>query len=591
MAHFTRFVTRGSTVAPTAHRRRGACLVSWGMRLSPDELTALADPAVELSLINAWPLVEGPAQPWSDDERQGFWSAVVARTEAVSGYVPLLLQQAAERLLEAGIAPPVTFQAWMLTGGQADVLERWYERFPGQLMPWRELAQQVVLKHHGGLRSPLHALVDADAERSDLDDLIDRVLAEGADPNVSDEAGRPVLAMSARLRTVQRLVAAGADPMATSEGQGVLLKAWRHSQNEVNPKRVAAWVALLSDHASPAQRPGVLFDLAQAGQPVLLDAMMGVWGYRPVDLDALEVTRATGARHPPRSWTWPGWLAFHALAGLSSTPGVLLAESIDRLKGRESALPPFDRMWLAVLNRYVDPAASHKSGSLSLRFLDAYKKQPAQPGDVGPWALGQAELPLAEGGITRTHPLRAWLVDQLIEQLQAKQPLPDTWRWSAKFLIEEAEGEQRMPAALYPALRTAVLKHALKHSPSQAPQSLPTVLLALASSLEQGSLVGNPSLPSLGAGGGVNLPGDFKAWIEADWNVATWDPALDACLKSLPERIRPDVIVQRFGNVSGNSPSNWLATWSLLGTRLHARYLEEALPGVSESHPSRRPRL
>ncbi len=114
------------------------------MRLSPDDLTALADPAVELSLINAWPLVEGPAQPWSADERQGFWSAVVARTEAVSGYVPLLLQQAAERLLEAGIAPPVTFQAWMLTGGQADVLERWHERFPGQLMPWRELAQQVV---------------------------------------------------------------------------------------------------------------------------------------------------------------------------------------------------------------------------------------------------------------------------------------------------------------------------------------------------------------------------------------------------------------------------------------------------------------
>ena len=39
------------------------------------------------------------------------------------------------------------------------------------------------------------------------------------------------------------------------------------------------------------------------------------------------------------------------------------------------------------------------------------------------------------------------------------------------------------------------------------------------------------------------------------------------------------------------TPSNWLATWSLLEMRLHARYLEEALPGVSESQPSRRPRL
>ena len=89
----------------------------------------------------------------------------------------------------------------------------------------------------------------------------------------------------------------------------------------------------------------------------------------------------------------------------------------------------------------------------------------------------------------------------------------------------------------------------------------------------------------------MNLPGDFQAWLDTDWNVATWDPALDACLKRLPQRIRPDQIIQRFGNASPNSKSTWLATWSQLGPKLHARYLEEALMAAPESTPSRKPRL
>lgn len=569
------------------------------MPLSNDELAVLADPAGDLDQIQAWPFEAAPAEAWSSAEGERFWEAMGHRVRAVSGYVPQAVEQALTRLLEAGYVPPLEVQAWMLAAGKAngedkledELLERWHRRFPGLLEPLATLASKPVLPHASGLRSPLHALVDANAESGGFDELIVRLLQEGADPNARDAAGRPVMALASRLRTVHPLVTAGADPMATADGKGVLLKALAHSAGEANGQRVAAWVTILSEHASPAQRPGVLFDLAQTGQPVILDALMGVWGYQPEDLDRLTASKVTAAGKPARTWTWPGWLAFQALAGLSPTPGRLLTESIARLHGNEQALPAFDRMWLAVLNRHVDPASSNKSLTLSLRFLEDYRKQPAQPGEVGAWALGQPELPIQEGGITRSHPFRAWLVDRLTEQLQSRQPCPGTWRWSALFLMEEAEGEQRMPSPLYTTLRAEVLKHALKNTPQPDDQSLPTVLLALASSLEQASLMTNPSLPSLGAGGGMNLPGDFQAWLDTDWNVATWDPALDACLKRLPQRIRPDQIIQRFGNASPNSKSTWLATWSRLGPKLHARYLEEALMAAPESTPSRKPRL
>lgn len=554
------------------------------MDLHLNLLVDIANPDFDLAPLEQWPFVEGP----SSSLAPAVLEALTSRVTAGAGYVSRPALAALSRLLEAGHDLPVALQASLMAAGKLDLLDDWSARFPGRLLPLGELAGQVVLPRGPFLVSPLHALVE---NPGDNDELLERVLSAGADPNVANSEGYPPLASVTRLHLVQRLVAAGADPMARVDGRSVLSRAWSHQRDEANPQRVAQWVDLLNAHASPAQRPDVLFDLAAGGPGPLLDALMGVWGVKPEHLDTLTTHRPLAAGRSVRTLSWPGWLAFHALSGLSHLPVRLLGESIGRLQGREKDLPEFDRMWLSVLNHAADPHSNLRGQSLSFKYGSDYRACPAQPGDVGAWALAQDDLPWNEGGITRSHPFRGWVVAQLESQLASAQPCAGTWKVASRLMVEEADGNQRMPPKLYTLVREAVLKHALKNQPGEDVDSVPAVLLAMASSLEQASLLTNPSLPSVDNGGGIHLAGDFQAWIQADWNVSQWESAVEASLKALPERIRPDQIRQRYGAPPTNDPSNWLGTWALLGTRLRARFLEENWADKPVAPSRGRPRM
>lgn len=560
------------------------------MILSQEQLAYIADPQTLSELLSFWPWDNQASAPvWDEATVALFWAAAQARQFKAQGWLIQRDYEALTRVVEQGHVPPVAVQAWALATGKEEPLEAWRALMGDRLMPWGQLAGQPTIEKVDGsvTETPLHMLVRDNQEHGSHEDLIEKLLAQGADPNLRNSRDEPPLALALRLGLVETLVNAGADPWATVGSHSVMSAAW--AGRNYGSACFSRWVAMMGHGGTPEQRTGILFDLARCGQEALLEVFMITWNVQAAELDALTATKSLSTNGPLREWSWTGWVASAALMGLYPAPAQWLAESTQRLGDQVAQLPPYDQTWLAVASEglEVSPRALTSLG----KWRDSIKPHLTA---AGPWAVAHPDLPIDRiGGVTRSHPYRAWLAEQVKNALEAKTPEPGAWHWAARFMLEESEGNERMPTKHYKAVRQAVLNHAMKHAPTPDSTEVGVVLVALASSLEQASLTKNPSLPSLGAGGGMFIPGSFEPWITAPWDQEKWPEGTAAGLQSLIPRIQPNQITANFGRPapSKKGATTWLGTWELFGSILRARTLDEKFQQVEEPATRRRLRL
>ena len=382
----------------------------------------------------------------------------------------------------------------------------------------------------------------------------------------------------------------GADRWAAPLGIPVLTTEWARSHDDTDPVSVRDWAAVL-DSAPVSVRLGLLFGLAAAGHANLFDASRTRWGVGLDALNAAVLKRASVPHRPVREWTWTGWLAFHAFSGPLSLPSRLLRESLQGLGAAANDLPPLERVWLNALVRSQQEERKISSAR-SVWHLNQDLVQPKPMAPIAPeatlqWALGTDRIPLDEGGPVRYRAVRDWLSEGAATDLESASPAAGTWRWAERWLMEEADGEERMSKERYERIRCAVLKVALKEKPA-GPHDLRSgsVWIAILSSLEHAGLE-NGRLPSLGSGSGMHLPGTFEPWLSSPIAEGVWAPATQAQIHALAARVRTDEIQRNYGAAHG--PSTWLGTWALARPRLEKQRLGLCLEPASE--PRRRLRI
>ena len=523
------------------------------------------------------------------------FAALLKEARARTGHLNEEETEAFERLLELGHRPPEELVAWLLLDPYQSDLFRWEADFSGLMPSLAQVAAEPWLEDQGKLTTSLHSMVEHGSEGSRAHEpRLEELLKRGANPNAVNSDGVPVLGVTERQWAADLLLAAGANPLLSTNGKNVCRLLWRRGDLIDQPTRLQQWENSLSK-AQGEERTQLLFALVETGQHVLMHRMKSAWGLSDTDLDGLVLNGASSDNAPMRDWGWTGWLAFHSLAGLSSSVVHELSASLDRLRDRVLDLPPFDQMWVEVARHAQQAVADPWSddGAFKIRLKpntelvdSVFKHTPAI--DVRPWALSQTDLPLREGGLTRSEPFRSWLCEGLVKAFKSSpaQELSGACHRLNEFLLEEASGNERMDRSNYRSLRGHVLKHALAKPPEANDPRMKTVLLALMSSLEQASVIDRPNLPDLGAGGGMALPGSFENWVMADWHTAQWDQEFKGAVKDLRDRIRPDLIRQQFGGASPSSKAqSWLGTWDQLKARLNESLLEESF--ATHAVPSR----
>ena len=528
------------------------------------------------------------------------FAALLKEARARTGHLTEEETEAFERLLELGHRPPEELVAWLLLDPYQSDLFRWDADFAGLMPSLAQVSTEPWLNEQGKITTSLHSMVEHGSEGSRAHETrLEELLKRGANPNAVNSDGVPVMGVTERQWAADLLLAAGANPLLSTNGKSVCRLLWHRGELIDQPARLQQWESSLSK-AQGEERTQLLFALVETGQNVLMHRMKNAWGLNDTDLDGLALRGASSDNAPLRDWGWTAWLAFHSLSGLSPSVVQELSASLDRLRDRVLDLPPFDQMWIDVARHaqraVADPWSQDGAFKIRLKpntelIASVFKHTPTI--DVKPWALSQTDLPIREGGLTRREPFRSWLCEGMVEAFKSpcSSELNGACHWLRAFLLEEVSGSERMDRSNYRSLRGHVLKHALAKPPEANDPRVQTVLLALMSSLEQASLIDRPNLPDLGAGSGMALPGSFKNWVFAEWHVDQWDREFKDVMGGLREQIRPDIIQSHFGNADPSKRErSWLGAWDQFKARLSESLLEESFG--AHALPSRpKPRM
>ena len=402
---------------------------------------------------------------WSVIDRQDFWEACL--TAARQGYFAHQWSEitgAIEECLDAGLSLPEELGGWMLIDGQASCLDRWRLAFPAQVPALYALTNQTV-KGRAGEQPVLHALIAAtDGQVPQHEALLERVLAEGAHANARDANGASALEHAGSLRQVRALVNAGLNPMEMRKGVRVLERAWSSEHQAAVPSWMMEWVELLQRHARPVDRVPLAFLMAKTGQRELLRAMRGRWGWSDATLHGLQWNDTVSGK----TWAWGGWLAYLSMTdGRFDTHDLLLDFLESATNQDRDSLDPWSRAWLAVWALAIQSndgkviTASKKvifSPSPTTSALAKHAPKWEADKTTKEWALTPGAVDFHQVPSAFRHWLARVVVQTLEDPSASEASVERAWKWILRLLLEEMDGQERMPGKIYARLRLAILQ-------------------------------------------------------------------------------------------------------------------------------------
>lgn len=353
---------------------------------------------------------------WNPAKRDAFAAACLDRLASSAVWeFGARLNTSWETILASGLEMPVAIAATMVATGNHRPLVAWRERHASQVPALASAAAHPLSGSNDQWHTALHALASASSETEEAMRCLAEVLAFGVDVDVLDSEGMTPLGWASDLNAVKLLLAAGANPNHMVQGRHALDKALSAGYFYASKESVGrrGWSQLLSSMDSPSGRQTLAFVLTRAGRTDVLEDQLSHWGWSQSDLDSM--TQQMDSKSGRKSWTWTGWVAYHALLGIRQGCEKQLQESLLRLGEKGvAALPEWDRMWLAVavhLNR--QSGSTRGLGATKVRWsvpepvLDVLKDEALMT-----WAHNQSDLPLITGGLIRYRALRDWLVEE-----------------------------------------------------------------------------------------------------------------------------------------------------------------------------------
>lgn len=400
---------------------------------------------------------------WSVTDRQDFWDAcLIAARQGYFAHQWSEITGAIEECLDAGWALPAELGGWMLIDGQASCLDRWRLAFPAQVPALYALANQTV-KAKAGEQPVLHALVAAtDGQVPQHEALLERVLAEGADAKARGENGAGALEHASSLRQVRALINAGLNPMEVRKGVSVLERVWRCEHQAAVPSWTMEWVELLQRHARPVDRVPLAFLMAKTGQRELLRAMIGRWGWSNATLHGLRWSDVVSGK----TWAWGGWLAHLSMADGCFDVHDLLLDFLESATNEDrDSMDPWSRAWLAVWAFDIDANGARvitysKKVIFSPTVSALAKHAPKWGADKATkeWALTPGAVDFHQVPSAFRHWLARVVVQTLEDPSTSEASVERAWKWVLRLLLEERDGQERMPGKVYASLRLAILQ-------------------------------------------------------------------------------------------------------------------------------------